>query len=79
LPILLTRYAIAPAESTAPKLSGTLGGTVINAVPVGAKAHYTLRLVRAGYVYVYDERGYWDEYAVTDDSIYIKCPERNLI
>jgi hypothetical protein len=52
---------------------------VINAVPVGAKAHYTLRLVRAGYVYVYDERGYWDEYAVTDDSIYIKCPERNLI
>jgi hypothetical protein len=78
LPILLTRYAIAPAESTAPKLSGTLGGTVINAVPVGAKAHYTLRLVRAGYVYVYDERGYWDEYAVTDDSIYIKLPARSL-
>jgi hypothetical protein len=78
LPILLTRYAIAPADSGAPQLKGTLGGAEINGVPLGAKAHYTLRLVRSGYVYVYDERGYWEEYAVTDDGIYIKLPPRVL-
>ena len=53
LPILLTRYAIAPTEANAPQLSGQF--TLAGAPPLGEMAHYTQRLLRQGFVYEYNE------------------------
>jgi hypothetical protein len=58
LPILLTRYAIAPKSSHAPEVSGNFKvhkdakGTAAPALDVNT--HYTQRLLRPGYIYVYD-------------------------
>jgi hypothetical protein len=56
LPILLTRYAIAPKEASAPRVFGSV-------IELGSEAHYTQRLLRRGFVYMYNEtlkkwRGY---------------------
>lgn len=75
LPLLLTRYALMPAEAGAPKLSGHLDSADLKKVPLGGGAHYGLRLLRSGYVYVHDEaRKRWDEYVVTADGFLTKMP-----
>ena len=75
LPLLLTRYALMPAETGAPKLSGHLDSADLKKVPLGNGAHYGLRLLRSGYVYVHDEaRKRWDEYFVTADGFLTKMP-----
>ena len=56
LPILLTRYALMPKEINAPKLAGNLDAADLKKVPLGSSAHYGLRLLRSGYVYVFDEK-----------------------
>lgn len=67
LPLLLVRDAIAPAGGGAP-LSPQLP---IELSP-GA-AHYTKRVLRSGYVNVYDEaRRRWDAYFVTKDGYLLK-------
>ena len=77
LPILLTRYALMPKEINAPKLTGKLDSADLKKVPLGSGAHYGLRLLRSGYVYVFDEkRTLWDEYFVTADSCLSKMPPR---
>jgi hypothetical protein len=76
LPLLLTRYAILPREAGAPALSGNLNDKTLASIPLGGNAAYGLRLLRSGYVYVYDERGYWDEYFVTVDGFLSKLPQR---
>ena len=76
LPLLLTRYAILPKEAGAPALSGNLNDKALASIPLGGNAVYGLRLLRSGYVYVYDERGYWDEYFVTSDGFLSKLPPR---
>ena len=44
---------------------------------MGEGAQYGLRLLRSGYVYVFDEaRKRWDEYFVTGDSFLTKMPPR---
>jgi hypothetical protein len=53
LPILLTRYVIAPNDANAPKLGGDF--KMKYAPALGAATHYTQRLLRGGYVYVYNE------------------------
>lgn len=79
LPLLLTRYAVMPSETGAPKLSSTLKSSQLGSIPLGAGAHYGLRLLRSGYVYVYDEaRDLWAEYFVTVDGILSKLPPRVL-
>lgn len=79
LPLLLTRYALMPAKTGAPKLSGTLAASELSKVPLGATAHYGLRLLRSGYVYVFDEaRKHWDEYFATADGFLSKMPPRVL-
>lgn len=55
LPLLLTRYALMPSEARAPKLAGQLDSPDLKKVPLGNTAHYGLRLLRSGYVYVFDE------------------------
>lgn len=77
LPLLLTRYALMPKETGAPTLTGHLQDPDLTKVPLGQGAHYGLRLLRSGYVYVYDEaRKHFDEYFVTADGFMSKMPPR---
>lgn len=77
LPLLLTRYALMPKETGAPMLTGHMQDLDLTKVPLGEGAHYGLRLLRSGYVYVYDEaRKHWDEYFVTADGYLSKMPPR---
>lgn len=79
LPLLLTRYALMPVETRAPRLGATLAASELSKVPLGDTAHYGLRLLRSGYVYVFDEaRKHWDEYFVTADGFLSKMPPRVL-
>ncbi|QEM82962.1 T6SS effector BTH_I2691 family protein [Halomonas binhaiensis] len=71
LPILPLRYAITRTdggnrEAVGPALSGPFGDGVTDiALPDGQA--YTLRLVRGGYLYVFNEtRGSWSGYVVTE-------------
>lgn len=71
LPILPLRYAVTRTDSgsglpSGPELSGSFGEGVTDiALPEGQS--YTLRLVRAGYLYVFNEmRGSWSGYIVTE-------------
>lgn len=67
LPLLLIRDAIAPSKSGAP---------VAPSLPIelaASAAHYTKRLLRSGYVNVFDEaRKRWDIYIVTSDNYFFK-------
>lgn len=67
LPLLLVRDAVAPAGAGAP-LAPSLP------IQLGAKAaHYTKRLLRTGYVNVFDEaRRRWETYFVTQESHFFK-------
>lgn len=77
LPLLLTRYAVHTTETKTPVLGGKLGGDPLTLIPLGAHAQYGLRLLRSGYVYVYDEaRKDWGEYFVTADGFLTKLPPR---
>ncbi|MFN4266969.1 MAG: T6SS effector BTH_I2691 family protein [Aquabacterium sp.] len=67
VPILPIRYAVAPAGASLPRASGPS-----IPLPDGA-AYYTRRLLRSGYLYVYDEaRKRWDAYFVTPQSLFFK-------
>ncbi len=79
LPIVPVRYAISGPDSHAPKLAAPFKPEVN--VPLGS-SHYTLRLIREGYVYVFDAarqgapgKG-WTEYYVTPDGYFFKLPPR---
>ena len=67
LPLLLVRDAVAPAGAGAP---------LAPLLPIelsGKAAHYTKRLLRSGYVNVFDEaRRRWEAYFVTSDGYLFK-------
>lgn len=71
LPILPLRYAIArtdiaPYAPYAPKLEASFGEGVTD-IPLPPGQDYTLRLLRPGYLYVFNEvRGAWSGYVVTE-------------
>ncbi|TKS54201.1 hypothetical protein E4582_05075 [Luteimonas yindakuii] len=73
LPILPLRYAVARCDDgvkdKAPKLQAPFGEGV-EQIPLPAdSAHYTLRLLRPGYLYVFNEaRGEWKAYVVNDNA-----------
>ena len=74
LPILLTRYAVAAPNSKAPTPSAPLN--LSKATSLG-RSKYTVRLVRKGFVYLFDEaRHRWEEYEVTPDGYFFKLPPR---
>jgi hypothetical protein len=78
LPILLTRYAIAPKEANAPALSGDFA--ITPAIDSGTDVTYTQRLLRPGYLYQYDEaRKKWQGYLVTEDAYFMPfmLPKKN--
>lgn len=67
LPIVLVRRAVAKKEANAPKLSGSFA-KMKESIALGEDAHYTLRLLRPGYVYVHnlnDDLQPWRGYIVT--------------
>jgi len=70
LPLLLVRHAVAPHG---------VGAPLSNALPIELAtgvAHYTKRVLRSGYVYVYDEaRKRWDAYFVTADGYLSKLTQ----
>lgn len=67
LPLLLVRDAVAPSKSGAP---------IAPSLPIelaSSAAHYTKRLLRSGYVNVFDEaRRRWETYFVTKDNYFSK-------
>lgn len=70
LPILPVRYAITRCDrsNTAPCLPVGFGQGVIS-VPLPETACYTLRLLRSGFLYTFDERRKeWRAYVVNDQS-----------
>jgi len=74
LPVLPVRYAIAEEGSLAPQLTAPLavhdlGGKKI---PLEGRAYYTTRLLRSGYLYVYDEaRKRWEAYFVSERGYFL--------
>lgn len=74
LPLLLVRDAVVPARSGAPETKGP---------PIAlppTTAHYTKRLLRSGYVNVYDEaRQRWDCYFVTPEALLYKLSLTSIL
>ncbi|MGQ4660614.1 T6SS effector BTH_I2691 family protein [Lysobacter sp. F6437] len=73
LPILPLRYAVARCDSKvkdrAPELQAPFGDGVEDIVLPSDSAQYTLRLLRPGYLYVFNQvRGEWKAYVVNDDA-----------
>ncbi|MBC3974068.1 MULTISPECIES: T6SS effector BTH_I2691 family protein [Xanthomonas translucens group] len=73
LPILPLRYAVCRSDVReqwrGPPLTGKFGKGVSSLALPGSEAHYTLRLARQGYLYVFNEvRGEWKGYQVTEDA-----------
>lgn len=73
LPILPLRYAVARCDKDvkdkAPKLQHPFGDGVTDIALPTDQADYTLRLLRPGYLYAFNEvRGEWKAYIVNDDA-----------
>ncbi|QAU24425.1 hypothetical protein EO087_10840 [Dyella sp. M7H15-1] len=84
LPILPVRYAVARTNlGNAPSLPPSFGQGVTDIALPGDIAKYTLRLLRPGFLYVYDEhRNEWSAFVVNKQSylwefdIYAKTPPK---
>lgn len=81
LPILPMRYAVArndgtftsSAKSLAPEISGPFVDDSISNIPLPQGQNYTLRLLREGYLYVFDEaKSLWSWYFVTEKGYLIE-------
>lgn len=55
LPIMPLRYAVLPADDMFAPLTGEFEGIELVDKPLGQGARYGVRLLRTGYLYVYDE------------------------
>ncbi|HEY9100118.1 MAG TPA: T6SS effector BTH_I2691 family protein [Thiobacillus sp.] len=72
LPILPVRYATAPRKAGAPE-TRTLDADGKALPGLGDHAHYTRRLLRSGYLYVYDEaRKRWEGYFITNSAHFMR-------
>lgn len=82
LPILPLRYAVARNDEKvaekAPELVDPFGNGVRDIALPDESARYTLRLLRSGYLYVFNEvRGEWKAYEVGEDSQLIEFDIRD--
>jgi hypothetical protein len=79
LPILPVRYCPVPASLT-PSVAGWASADRIASVPLGSEFHYALRVLRAGYVYLFYSKNQagsnkWECYMVTGDGVLYKQPD----
>jgi len=79
LPILPVRYCPVPATVT-PGVPGWASADRIASVPLGSEFHYALRVLRAGYVYLFYSKNQagsnkWECYMVTGDGVLYKQPD----
>ncbi len=79
LPLLPLRYAVARNDSKvkakAPVLAAPFGEGIHNIALPEELARYTLRTLRAGFLYVFNEkRGTWSAYEVEDDGRLLEFP-----
>jgi hypothetical protein len=79
LPILPVRYCPVPISVT-PSVPGWASADRVSSVPLGKELHYALRILRAGFVYLfYSKNQYgsnrWECYAVTDEGLLLKQPD----
>lgn len=87
--ILPVRYAIAPQELGAPPVaaplkvedsSNSVGNGQKQDLTLHGSAQYTTRLLRSGYLYVYDEnRDRMDGYWITQDGYFMRFPSETTI
>lgn len=78
LPILPVRHAVARAGSAVPELDAPFGPEGFPTQLDGA-AKYTVRSLRSGYLYVWDEkRQVLDGYFVTPDAYLYHCHRQDL-
>ncbi|MGY0560031.1 T6SS effector BTH_I2691 family protein [Luteimonas sp. A277] len=82
LPILPLRYAVArndeKVKEKAPELADPFGDGVRDIALPDESARYTLRLLRSGYLYVFNEvRGEWKAYEIGEDSQLIEFDIRD--
>lgn len=80
LPILLTRYTVAPVNANACRVGGNF--SVSNNVSLGEHAIYTQRLLRSGYLYVFDEnQNRWEAYFISPHAFLmpIALPTANQV
>ncbi|GJH25387.1 T6SS effector BTH_I2691 family protein [Caballeronia novacaledonica] len=77
LAILPVRLGIMRTGSGAPELPAGLRPTVQDGanLPFSGPTRYTGRTLRSGYLYVYDERGLWEWYWVTEHGYLMKLPQ----
>ena len=72
LPILPVRYAVARSDDvsiSAPELPADLEDDAVSQIALAGGQHYTLRLLREGFLYVFNAaRGRWQGYYVTDEG-----------
>ncbi|WP_280541343.1 T6SS effector BTH_I2691 family protein [Chromohalobacter sp. 11-W] len=72
LPILPVRYAVARSDDvsiSAPELPADLEDDAVSQIALSGGQHYTLRLLREGFLYVFNAaRGRWQGYYVTDEG-----------
>ncbi|MFC0338485.1 hypothetical protein SAMN05421848_3313 [Kushneria avicenniae] len=72
LPILPVRYAVARSDDVgigAPELPSDLADDAVSQIVLSGGQHYTLRLLREGFLYVFNvKRGRWQGYYVTDEG-----------
>ena len=75
LPVMVGRYATAPAAAGAPQVDMVDADHKTPLPAPGGGLHYTRRLLRTGYLYVFDEkRNYWEAYFVTQDAYLMRFP-----
>ncbi|MCK0746313.1 T6SS effector BTH_I2691 family protein [Chromohalobacter nigrandesensis] len=86
LPILPVRYAVARSDDVsikAPELPADLQDDAVSQIALSGDQHYTLRLLREGFLYVFNAaRGRWQGYYVTDEgflSLYIDVGHDELM
>ncbi|WP_227814949.1 T6SS effector BTH_I2691 family protein [Nitrogeniibacter aestuarii] len=74
LPIFPARFAIAPNSANAPRASGHMLSTGCGDSTglIGLHAHYTIRTLRSGYLYMYNEAlKKWSAWFVTDGGYFM--------
>lgn len=82
LPIFPGRFAIAPRAAALPSASGKMLplGSEYSEIEVGAHAHYTVRMLRSGYLYMYNEAlKRWSGWFVTEGGYFMPFEPRQCV